>query len=72
MCFPGLVNSEGEEAAEGIPHAHAGGEIPRAADAGAGGIAVVAVLLVIEGQFHEAGEGERALLFDQGTQDVVQ
>ena len=72
MCLPGLVNSDGEEAAESIPHTHTGGEIPRAADAGASGVAVVAVLFVVEGQFHEAGEGERALRFDQGTQHVVQ
>jgi hypothetical protein len=72
VCFPGLVESDGEEAAEGLAHAHTGGEIARATDPGAGGIAVVAMLPVVEGQLHEAGKGEWAFLLDEGTQDMVQ
>ncbi len=40
--------------------------------AGAGGVAVVAMLPVVEGQLHEAGKGEWAFLFDEGAQDMVQ
>ncbi len=40
--------------------------------AGAGGVAVVAMLPVVEGQLHEAGKGEWAFLLDEGTQDMVQ
>jgi hypothetical protein len=30
------------------------------------------MLPVVEGQFHEAGKGEGAFLFNEGAQDMVQ
>ncbi len=51
-----VVEPDREEAAEGLAPAHTGGEIARVADPGGGGVAVVAMLPVVEGQLHEAGK----------------
>ena len=71
MGYPDLMNPQCKETAVGGSDADAGSKVASPADPGAIGIAVVAEFLVIEGQFHEAGKGEWALLFNHRNQHLL-